>query len=128
MAQLADPHVPGAPSVARSFPMRRCGRDPRWRWRRSATRRSPPSSSSTSRRRGGHGALVFVLFAIAVVGSRLLGSRLPDVIGPRRSAVAAAGAETAGLAIIALASHWTVAAAGAMLVVPGGPCSSPRSR
>jgi MFS family permease len=69
--------------------------------------------------RGGHGALVFVLFAVAVVGSRLLGSRLPDLVGGRRAALAAAGAEATGLAVIALADHWTLAAAGAMLVGTG---------
>lgn len=69
--------------------------------------------------RGGHGTLVFVLFAAAVVGSRLLGSRVPDRLGGRRSAAMAAGTEAAGLAIIALAGHWTLAAAGAMLVGAG---------
>lgn len=69
--------------------------------------------------RGGHGTLVFVLFAAAVVGSRLLGSRLPDLVGARRSAMAAAGSEAVGLVIIALADDWTGAAAGAVLVGGG---------
>jgi MFS family permease len=69
--------------------------------------------------RGGHGALVFVLFAVAVVGSRLLGSRLPDLVGGRRAALAAAAAEATGLAVIALANHWPLAAVGAMLVGAG---------
>jgi MFS family permease len=69
--------------------------------------------------RGGHGALVFILFAVAVVGSRLLGSRLPDVIGPRRAAVLAAGAETVGISIVALSGSWELAAVGAMFVGAG---------
>ena len=69
--------------------------------------------------RGGHGALVFILFAVAVVGSRLLGSRLPDVIGPRRSAVLAAGSETLGVSIIAVSHSWPLAAVGAMLFGAG---------
>jgi MFS family permease len=69
--------------------------------------------------RGGHGALVFILFAVAVVGSRLLGSRLPDVVGPRRAAVGAAGAEALGVAVIALSHTWPVAAVGAMFVGAG---------
>ena len=119
VARLADPHVPGAPE-RRSFLPHAALRPG------SALAMAAVGNAAITafivlylEGRGGHGALVFVLFAIAVVGSRLLGSRLPDVIGPRRSAVAAAGAETAGLAIIALASHWTVAAAGAMLVGTG---------
>jgi MFS family permease len=69
--------------------------------------------------RGGHGTLVFVLFAAAVVGSRLLGSRVPDRLGGRRSASVAACTEAVGLVIIALAGHWTLAAVGAMLVGAG---------
>ena len=69
--------------------------------------------------RGGHGALVFILFAVAVVASRLLGSRLPDVIGPRRAAVLAAGSEALGAAIIALSHSWPLAAVGAMLFGAG---------
>jgi MFS family permease len=69
--------------------------------------------------RGGHGALVFILFAVAVVGSRLLGSRLPDVFGARRAAVCAAGAEAIGVSIIALSHSWPIAALGAMFVGAG---------
>ena len=69
--------------------------------------------------RGGHGALVFILFAFAVVTARLLGSSLPDVIGPRRSAVLAAGCEVVGASIIAVSDSWPLAAVGAMFFGTG---------
>ena len=69
--------------------------------------------------RGGHGTVVFSVFAAAVVGSRLLASRLPDVVGARRSAVAAGAAEALGLVVIALAGTWIVAAIGAMVMGVG---------
>jgi len=60
-------------------------------------------------RRGiGHGAAVFTAFASAVVATRLLAGRLPDVVGPRRTAVGAAGMEALGLAIVAAAGRGTV--------------------
>ena len=64
----------------------------------------------------GHGAAVFTVFAAAVVAARTVGGRLPDVLGPRRTAVAAACAEAAGLAVIAAAHTLLVALAGAMLM------------
>ena len=67
----------------------------------------------------GSGAAVFAAFAAAVVTTRLLGSSLPDRIGARGCAMAAGGAEAAGLALIALATDWPVAVAGA-LVMGGG--------
>ena len=56
------------------------------------------------------------MFAAAVVAARTVGGRLPDVLGPRRTAVAAACAEAAGLAVIAAAHTLLVALAGAMLM------------
>jgi MFS family permease len=64
----------------------------------------------------GGGAGVFTAFATAVVASRLFAGRLPDVVGPRRSAVAAAAAEAAGLAIIAVATSLAAAIAGAIVM------------
>ena len=64
----------------------------------------------------GHGAAVFTAFATAVVGTRLLAGRLPDVVGARRTAVGAAGMEALGLAIIAGASSVGTAVAGAIVM------------
>src|SRR5258705_13808287 len=57
----------------------------------------------------GHGAAIFTAFAFAVVAMRLLGGRLPDRVGPARSAVGAAIAEAAGLLAIAAATSLPVA-------------------
>jgi len=68
-------------------------------------------------RRGiGHGAAVFTAFASAVVATRLLAGRLPDVVGPRRTAVGAAGMEALGLAIVAAAHSLGAAVAGAVVM------------
>jgi MFS family permease len=66
----------------------------------------------------GHGALVFTAYAAAVVASRVLLGRVPDALGPRGSAALAGLAEAAGLALIAQAHSWQMAALGA--VVMGG--------
>jgi MFS family permease len=66
--------------------------------------------------RGGHGALVFVVFAISIVLTRLLLGRTPDRLGAKRSAVLAALGQAAGLAIVAVAPSWEVAAVGAMVM------------
>lgn len=65
------------------------------------------------------GATVFTAFAGAVVGARLLGSGLPDRLGPERTAVYAAVAEAVGLAILALASSFGVAILGAVIMGTG---------
>ena len=70
-------------------------------------------------RGAGHGAAVFAAFASAVVGQRLLAGWLPDHVGPRRTAVAAACAEAAGLAVIAVAASVPVAVVGALLMGAG---------
>jgi MFS family permease len=72
-----------------------------------------------ARRGVGHGAAVFTAYAAAVVGSRLLLGRLPDAIGPRRSAVLAGLAEAGGLALIAVAHSWPVAVLGGMVMGVG---------
>ena len=64
----------------------------------------------------GHGAAVFTAFAAAVVGTRLLAGRLPDVVGPRRTAVGAAAMEALGLAVIAGATSVGSAVAGAVVM------------
>ena len=64
----------------------------------------------------GGGATVFTAFAAAVVLARLLAGRLPDLLGPRTTAIAAGAAETAGLALLALAPSFPVALAGAIVM------------
>ena len=67
----------------------------------------------------GSGALVFTAFAASVVVTRLFLGRLPDRIGPRRSAFFAALAQAAGLALVAAASSLAVALAGALVMGAG---------
>jgi MFS family permease len=67
----------------------------------------------------GGGAGVFTAFAVAVVGTRLLGGRLPDRLGPGLTAAAAGVSEALGLALIALAGSYPVALAGAVLTGAG---------
>ena len=67
----------------------------------------------------GHGATAFIAFAASVVISRLVAGRLPDVLGPRITAVAAGLAEAAGLAVIAAAGSFAVALAGAIVMGVG---------
>jgi predicted MFS family arabinose efflux permease len=64
----------------------------------------------------GHGAAVFTAFGAAVVGARVLAGRLPDAVGPRRTAVGAAACEALGLAIIGFAHGLPVAIAGAIVM------------
>jgi MFS family permease len=67
----------------------------------------------------GHGAAAFTAFAGAVVVSRLVLGRLPDRLGPRPSALGAALAQGAGLVLVAVASTWPVALAGALVMGAG---------
>jgi MFS family permease len=67
----------------------------------------------------GHGTVAFIAFAFAVVVMRTVAGRLPDVIGGRRSAIAAGIAETIGLALIAAATTLPVALAGAVVMGAG---------
>ncbi len=67
----------------------------------------------------GGGAAVFTVFAVAVFGSRLLLSRVPDRAGARPTAVAAGLLEALGLALIALAHSLPFALAGAVVVGVG---------
>ncbi len=64
----------------------------------------------------GRGPLVFTVFAVAVVATRLLAGRLPDRLGARRTAVVAALCEAAGLVAVAVAGGAGVAIAGAVLM------------
>lgn len=70
-------------------------------------------------RDAGSGATAFTAMAVAVVGSRLLLSWLPDRLGAARSAALAGVAETAGLVVLATASGPLHAYAGAVLVGTG---------
>lgn len=67
----------------------------------------------------GGGATVFTAFAASVVVSRLIAGSLPDRLGPRRTATGAAVAEAAGLALIAAASGFGMALAGALVMGAG---------
>ncbi|MGX6446616.1 MFS transporter, partial [Patulibacter sp. S7RM1-6] len=62
---------------------------------------------------------VFALFAIAVVGTRLVLGGLPDRIGPRPVATGGVVFVGAGLGVLAVASSWPVAALGAVLLGVG---------
>ena len=67
----------------------------------------------------GHGATAFTLFAGCVVVTRLAVGRLPDRIGPRLSAAGAGTVQAIGLALLASAHSWPVAAAGAVIMGAG---------
>jgi MFS family permease len=67
----------------------------------------------------GHGAATFTVFAGSVVVARLILGRLPDRVGPRRSAFFAALAQAAGLALVAVAPSLAVALAGALVMGTG---------
>lgn len=64
----------------------------------------------------GHGAAVFTAFGAAVVGARVIAGRLPDVVGPRKTAVGAAVCEAVGLAIIGFSGSLAVALCGAVVM------------
>jgi MFS family permease len=64
----------------------------------------------------GHGAIVFVAFAISIVATRVLLGRLPDRMGAGRAAALAGVGEALGLAIVALAGGWPVAMIGAVIM------------
>lgn len=64
----------------------------------------------------GHGAAIFFAFGAAVVGARVLAGRLPDVVGPRKTAVGAAACEAAGLVILGLAGSLPAALVGAVVM------------
>lgn len=63
----------------------------------------------------GHGTLVLVIFGVTVVASRLVFGALPDRLGPLHTALLAALAAGVGLALIAVAHAWPVAAAGGVV-------------
>ena len=69
-----------------------------------------------SDRGAGHGTLVFVVFAVTIVLSRLVLGSLPDRLGALRAGVIAALSVGAGLTIVALAQAWPVAAVGGVVV------------
>jgi MFS family permease len=64
----------------------------------------------------GHGAAIFTAFGAAVVGARVIAGRLPDVVGPRKTAVGAALCEACGLAVIGFAGTLGVALVGAVIM------------
>lgn len=68
---------------------------------------------------GSHGGAVITAYAATVVLSRLVLGRLPDRVGPRLCAIGSATAEAVGLAVIALAPSWWVAALGAVFMAAG---------
>jgi len=66
-----------------------------------------------------HGAAAFTAFATAVVLSRVVFGRVPDRIGPGRAATGSFALEAVGLALIALAQTWIVAAVGSVVMGVG---------
>ena len=64
----------------------------------------------------GRGAAVLTAFGAAVVATRVVAGRLPDVIGPRKTAVGAAACEAVGLALLGGARGLPVALAGAIVM------------
>jgi MFS family permease len=67
----------------------------------------------------GNGAAVFTAFATTVVVVRLALARLPDRLGPRRTATAAAAAQAVGLTLVAVTGGLAVALAGAIVMGAG---------
>ncbi len=67
----------------------------------------------------GHGATAFTVFAGSVVVTRLLLGRLPDRVGPRRTALGAGIVEGFGLAAVGLAQSLPAALAAAALMGMG---------
>lgn len=67
----------------------------------------------------GHGAAAFTAFATSVVLTRLLAGRLPDRLGPQRTAFGAFLAETVGLVLIGAAHSLVVAGIGAIVMGMG---------
>lgn len=64
----------------------------------------------------GGGAAVLTAYGLAVVGTRVVAGRLPDVLGPRRAAMAGGAAQAAGLAVLALASSLAAAVAAGVVL------------
>lgn len=63
-----------------------------------------------------HGAAVFSAFAATLVATRILAGWLPDRVGPRPVAAAAAALEAAGLVVIAVTHSFAVALIGAVMM------------
>ena len=70
-------------------------------------------------RGAGHGAVVFTAFAASIVLTRLALGTLPDRLGPRPTSIFALSAEAVGLACIAVAGSWPVAALGGVVMGMG---------
>lgn len=67
----------------------------------------------------GHGAEVFTAFAASVVAMRIIGSGIPDRVGPVRSAAVAGLIEAGGLVMIAIAGELAAALVGAVAMGAG---------
>ncbi|HXM57877.1 MAG TPA: MFS transporter [Candidatus Dormibacteraeota bacterium] len=72
-----------------------------------------------AREGAGNGAVPFAIFAAAYVGTRFALGHLPDRLGPRRVALAAALGEAAGLLLIAVGGSAVTAALGALVMGVG---------
>lgn len=64
-------------------------------------------------------ATVYAVFAVSVVGARLVLARLPDQIGPLRATALSLSTLAVGLTVLALSRDFWVAAAGAALIGVG---------
>ncbi len=69
---------------------------------------------------------MFAVFAVSVIVARLFLASLPDRIGPLRASAISLIALAAGLATLALASSFWVAAVGAALTASASPPSTRR--
>ncbi|MDQ1129289.1 MFS transporter [Microbacterium sp. SORGH_AS_0888] len=67
----------------------------------------------------GGAATVYAVFAVSVVGARLVLARLPDRIGPLRATAVSLSALTVGLTVLALSQSFWAASAGAVLIGVG---------
>lgn len=67
----------------------------------------------------GGAATVYAVFAVSVVGARLLLARLPDRIGPLRATALSLSALALGMTVLALSRDFWVASLGAVLIGVG---------
>lgn len=66
-----------------------------------------------------NGALAFTLFAVALIGARMIGGHLPDRLGGARVALVCLFGQAAGLFVIAAAPNGPVAMIGAVIAGAG---------
>jgi MFS family permease len=70
-------------------------------------------------RGSGHGSYVLVAFGVAYVGTRLVGSRIPDRFGAGRITICCGVGEAAGLVLVGLAHGLTLGVVGGLVAGAG---------